>query len=131
MKRYRITLIKNLEYPSDLEFLTSPIGRFCRDIDHKKWLEADEGSVGHQLMSDFASQFPDAFQEELLEIEWQSEWLEEKDRRKFFEDFLLAQELKTLTLAPRLPRYKSFRTTKEGLRQGWDGAKWQDLEEGL
>jgi hypothetical protein len=35
MKRYKVELIKDFDFSSELEFLSSPLGRFCREIHHK------------------------------------------------------------------------------------------------
>lgn len=128
MKRYKITLIKDMDFPQSPEFLKSPIGIFCREMDRKKWLTADEGSPGHQLMRDFARAFPGCFFEELQEIDWNAELQEEIAFRSSMEDAHLQHQLWQRTQLKRVPRHTIFRVLGDGQRQAWNGAKWEDVE---
>lgn len=128
MRRYRVELIKEFEFPADLEFLSSPIGIFCREIHHKKWLEADEGSVGHQLITDFvqALNVKELIVASLYEIDLIAEFKEEIEQREFEQDQKLQSELRKATSAPKLPKYSAYRTVN-GQRQGLSGFRWIDI----
>lgn len=131
MQIYKITLIKDIDIPNDLDFLRSPIGRFCREIGYKKWLTADADSTGHQLMADFAKQFPGCFEEELLEVDWDAAWTEEQANRKFLEERHLQYQLWKRTAPPRIRKRNLYRTLDDGTRQAWNGFRWIDIEEGV
>lgn len=131
MHQYRIELIvDNFEFPQSVEFLRSPIGIFCREMNHKRWLVADADSTGHQLMADFARQFPSCFKEELIEVDFDAEYLEEVATREMLQDSTLQHQYRKRTQPPLIPKYSIFQTPPNGKRQGLRGFEWHDIEEG-
>lgn len=127
MKRYKVTKISDIDFPRDLAFLNSPLGCFCREIDHKGWLEADEGSLGQQLMEMFVQQLQSpALVAEWYEVDVLAEFQQEVSDREWAKEQCLQMELAQLTAPPKLPRYKAYREIN-GNRQGLIGFNWVDI----
>ena len=130
MKRFKVELIKDFKFPIDPDFLNSSIGIFCREIHHKKWLEADEGSIGHQLMQAFLATLdkPECLTASLYEIKVLKEIKEEIELREYASSMKLLSELSSITKPPNIPRYSAFRTVN-GQRQGLLRLQWVDISE--
>ena len=107
MRRFRIELTAPFD-PYHLnwqnrDWLDSPIGKLCKELDHKQWLECDEGSIGHQIIADLAPQIPNAVTS-WVEVNLMAELREETAIRELIENSRLSHSLRQRAPMIRLPR---------------------------
>lgn len=107
MRRFRIEITAPFD-PYHLnwqnpDWLDSPIGKLCTELNHKQWLECEEGSLGHQIIADLAPQIPNAVTS-WVEIDLMAGLQEEKAIRELIDDSRLSHSLRQRTLMIRLPR---------------------------
>ena len=107
MRKFRIELTAPFDSYhlnwQNLDWLDSPIGKLCKELDRKQWLECDEGSIGYRIIADLAPQIPNAVTS-WVEVDVMAELQEEMAVRELIEDFRLSHSLRQRAPMIRLPR---------------------------
>jgi hypothetical protein len=107
MRKFRIELTApfdpyHLNW-QNMDWLDSPIGKLCKELDRKQWLECDEGSLGHTIIANLAPQIPNATTS-WVEVNLMAEMQEEMATRKLMENSHLSHSLRQRAPVIRLPR---------------------------
>jgi len=107
MRKFRIELTTPFD-PHHLnwqnqDWLNSPIGKLCKELDRKQWLECDEGSLGHTIIADLVQQIPNA-KTSWVEVDLMAELQEETAIRELIDDSRLSHSLRQRAPMIRLPR---------------------------
>lgn len=107
MRRFRIELVSEFDYDHpnwvSQDWIHSPMGKLCHELMYKRWLEADEGSLGHQIIADLAPQIPNAVTS-WVEVDLMAELREETAIRELIDDSRLSHSLRQRAPMIRLPR---------------------------